>query len=112
MKKLTLLGTLLFASSVAMAGFQQNVGNVIPVSQALSAADKSVVVIEGSIVKQVDDDKFIFADNTGSMKVEIEDHVWRGLNVTPQDKLRLIGISDKDFGRNAKLEVTEVQKIQ
>lgn len=117
MKKLTLLGTLLFASSVAMAGFQQSPAvsqgaNVISVSKALSAKDKSVIVLEGNIQRQIDEDEFIFTDGTATIKVEIDEHVWRGVDVSSQDKIRLIGIVDKDIGRNAELEVTEVQKLK
>lgn len=123
MKKLAVLGTLLFASSIAMADFQpaNNTGStggfksdataVISVAKAKSTADKSVVTLQGKIVKQVDEDEYIFTDGTAEMKVEIDQHIWRGVDVNSQNTLRITGIIDNDVMEKTTLDVTEVVKL-
>lgn len=122
MKKLALFTTLVLASSVASAGFKEvsthqsggfrhSANNVISVAKALDSSDKDVVTLEGKIIKQIDDDEFLFSDGSAQIKVEIDSHIWGNLEVTSQDRLRITGIIDKDFAQTADLDVTEVIKI-
>lgn len=85
--------------------------NTISVQQALGARDESYVTLEGQIVSQVDDDEYIFADKTGQIRVEIDHHIWRGQNVSTQNRIRLYGEVDKEWNKT-ELKVRELTVLQ
>lgn len=123
MKKYFVLSTLL--ASVALVGCakettnaQQVFGANIPtatitVKEALSARDDSYVTVEGHIVSQVahEDEEYIFADSTGQIRVEIDNHIWRGQNVSKTDKVRLYGEIDSEWNQT-ELKVRELTIIK
>lgn len=61
--------------------------------------DGDMVTLEGKITKRIKKDKYIFADKTGNIRVEIDKKVWRGQNVTPDDMIMITGEIDKDDDR-------------
>lgn len=81
--------------------------NTITVKQALDAKDDSYVTLEGSILSKVDDDEYVLADASGQIRVEIDDHIWRGQSVTSQDKIRVYGEIDKEWNKT-ELKVREL----
>ncbi|QIM63285.1 hypothetical protein A1D29_08340 [Pasteurellaceae bacterium Orientalotternb1] len=85
--------------------------SVVTVKQALAAYDDSYVTVEGSIIKQIDDDEYIFGDASGQIRVEIDNHIWRGQNVTSQNKLRLYGEIDREWHKT-ELKVRELTILQ
>ncbi|WGE81696.1 YgiW/YdeI family stress tolerance OB fold protein [Actinobacillus equuli subsp. haemolyticus] len=119
MKKLTVLSTLAAATLLAACSqptsqnqtFGANTASIVTVAQAKSLHDDSRVTLEGKILRQVDNDEYIFADSTGDIKIEIDDHVWNGLNVTPSDKIRIQGKLDKETF-NSSIDVYTVEKAQ
>jgi uncharacterized protein (TIGR00156 family) len=112
MKKLTIFLVLMvfvFTGS-AYAGFR---GPGMPAPDTVAAARKAKhgtrVTLEGYIVKQVGDEKYLFSDATDQVKVEILDEVWRGQEVNPQTTVRVSGEVDKDIsGIEIKITVVEV----
>ncbi|OOF76692.1 TIGR00156 family protein [Rodentibacter caecimuris] len=122
MKKLTLAALLAIATSTAFAGFNGN-GNTaqggfkqstmqaISVKQALSEKDNSMVTLVGSITQQIGKDDYLFTDGSAQIKVEIKDRVWNGLNVGPQDKIRISGKLDNDAFEKAEVEVYSIEKV-
>lgn len=120
MKKITgiviFLTTLLTACSNQPNSTQifgaQNVNQIVTVSQAKSLTDDSLVTLEGRIVSaRFEDEEYIFEDNTGSIPVEIDNEIWQGLTVTPNDQVRIFGKVDKEiFG--SKIDVKALEKIQ
>lgn len=119
MQKIIALGsiftaTLLSACSQANNNqvFGHNVSNgVVTIAQAKSLADDSNVTVEGNILRQVDGDEYILKDATGEIKVEIDDRVWNGLSVTPQDKIRVFGELDRDTF-HSDIDARSVEKVQ
>ena len=118
MKKFALATIFALATTSAFAGFnggntqggfQQATPSAISVKQALSAADNSMITLVGNITQQIDDDEFWFSDGTGQIKVEIERHVWNGLNVGPQDKIRVYGKLDNEAFEKGRAELTETE---
>lgn len=117
MKKLITLSALFATVTLTACGgnqvnsqqvFGANVpSTVVSVKQALSARDDSYVTVEGNIMRQVDDDEYLFGDASGQIRVEIDNHVWRGQNVTAQDKLRLYGEIDREWHKT-ELKVREL----
>lgn len=121
MKKIALATILALSTTSAFAGFnngnngnnggyQQAAGQTITVKQALSAADNSMVTLVGNITQQTGDDDYLFQDSTGQIKVEIKNRVWNGLNVGPNDKVRISGKLDNEAFERAEVEVFSIQK--
>lgn len=77
---------------------------------ALEGKDRSIVMLEGNITKQVNDDEYTFVDNTGSIKLEIHRGAWKGKMITPKDKVRIEGVLDKQW-EVPEVKVKRVQKI-
>ncbi len=81
-------------------GFSGGGNQVSTVREALRMRDDQYVTLTGYIVRQIDDDDYIFQDSTGSIRVEIDDDDWRGIRANPQTKLTITGEIDRDDGRN------------
>lgn len=113
MKKIITLATLLALSSSAFAGFQDtNAGNYITnVQTAKKQYDNTPVTLEGYFIRQIDDDEFIFRDNSGEIKVDVEDRAWFGVNATPNDRVRIHGSVDKEFAEATTIDVYQIQRI-
>ena len=122
MKKLALATLLALSTSAAFAGFNGNTaqggfhggdqGQQLTVKQALSAKDNSMITLVGNITQQIDGDEYIFTDGTDQIKLEIKNRVWNGLNVGPQDKIRVYGKLDNEMFEKPELEVISVEKAQ
>lgn len=79
------------------------------VEQAKSLRDDSWVILEGNIVRKVGDELYEFRDRTGSINVDIDDKDWRGLTVSPQDRVRIEGEVDKDWN-SVEIDVKRITK--
>ena len=120
MRKFALAAILALSTTSAFAGFngnttpnggfQSGTQSAISVKQALQAADNSMITLEGNITQQIDDDEFWFTDGTCQIRVEIERQVWNGLNVGPNDKIRIFGKLDNEVFDRAELEVYASKK--
>lgn len=120
MKKIALATILALATTSAFAGFndnhnakggfQQPMPAAISVQQALKAADNSMVTLVGNITQRIDKDEYWFTDGSAQIKIEIENHVWKGLEVGPNDKIRISGKLDNEAFEKAELEVYRVEK--
>lgn len=62
------------------------------------AYDDAHVTLEGFLVEQVSHDKYLFRDDTGTVMVDIDHKKFRGQNVTPQTRVRIVGEVDFDHG--------------
>ena len=122
MKKFALATLLALSTSAAFAGFNGNnaqggfqggnQGQQLTVKQALSAQDNSMITLVGQITQQIDNDDYIFTDGTDQIKVEIKNRVWNGLNVGPQDKIRIYGKLDNEPFDRPEVEVLSVEKAK
>ncbi|MBF0785878.1 NirD/YgiW/YdeI family stress tolerance protein [Muribacter muris] len=122
MKKVFTLVSLFALSSFANAGFNGNQsagggfsqdGKTLPsaittVAQALKAQDDAPVQLTGYITRQIDNDEFMFKDNSGEIKIDVEDEAWQGQNITPKNKITIYGKVDKDWHNS--VDVYRIQK--
>lgn len=104
---LSLFGSTAFAAGYTGPGATSPVGNV---SAALEAADDTRVVLEGQIVKRLQDERYEFKDATGTIQVEIDDEDWPNQTVSETAKVRLTGEVDKDFN-GREIDVDRVELI-
>lgn len=98
MKK-TLLIILLSSSFVsfnALANFTgpSVTGQISTVQQAMNARVGSYITLTGHIVSHQRGDYFTFRDDSGTLRVEIENSVWRNRDIGPDTRVRLLGEID------------------
>ncbi len=72
--------------------------------------DDAWVTMRGSIEKRISEDDYIFRDETGTIKVDIDHKRWEGQTVTPKDKVEIQGELDKDFN-SVEVDVKKVRKL-
>ncbi|NBI42788.1 YgiW/YdeI family stress tolerance OB fold protein [[Haemophilus] felis] len=123
MKKLMTLASLLAVSSLAVAqgGFQSNASNnnggfggfggaITTVKAAKEARDDSLVTIEGSIVKHIREDHFLFRDLAGNeINIDVDDDAWNGQTIQPNERIVIQGKVDKNFS-STEIEVENIIK--
>lgn len=122
MKKLTtlLLIASLATSGAALAksydmpyqggGFSGPASQTVTVSQAQRMADDIRVTLKGYIVQQLDHKDYLFKDETGTIQVEIKNHIWNGVTITPEDLVEISGEIDKDW-TSVEIEVKQIRKL-
>lgn len=89
------------AMETATGGFQGPVENdtLSTVDEVMNAGwltDGNKVTLNGHIIKSMGNDIYIFKDQTGEMRVEIESDEWRGQTITPKHKVQVIGEVEKN----------------
>ncbi|MFM2586802.1 YgiW/YdeI family stress tolerance OB fold protein [Vibrio sp. TBV020] len=124
MKKLILAtaATIVLAPSLAMAkdGHRdhnstiQYTGPVEVVTVASLLEDTSMfteknVVVEGTLVRQLKGDTFIFSDGQGEIQVELDDDINMTQAIDHTTKLRLFG--EYEGGNTPEIEVDRVQVL-
>jgi uncharacterized protein (TIGR00156 family) len=97
MRKILTAVTLILSSQWAMAAFvgPSDSAGVTSAAEAEKASDDTPVQLEGYIVKQLDQEHYEFRDNSGTIKVDIDQKRWPAQQVTPQTKVRLSGKVDR-----------------
>lgn len=120
MKKSFILASLLLASTSVFAEFvgqtqtQQGGFNGPSISKttverAKTLRDDTPVTLEGNIVEHLGKDKYTFRDQTGDITIEIDKNDWRGVSVSPSDKVAIHGEVDKDWS-SVEIDVDSVVK--
>ncbi|UNM95591.1 NirD/YgiW/YdeI family stress tolerance protein [Ignatzschineria rhizosphaerae] len=122
MRKLTLVAALLVGSSVAFAQFtgetqtggfkgQSATNNsTTTVKEALTLRDDTKVTLEGSIVKHLGGENYLFRDATGEISIEIDHDDWRGVQVGPEDTVIIYGEVDHHRHRATDIDVDRIIK--
>lgn len=127
MKKIIAAALLIASTSFALAdgyngptnsavggytGPTNTVAQHVSVKQAKSMSDETYVTLKGKIVNHIKKDKFTFQDNTDTVVVEIDDDLWYGTTIGPNDTVEIIGEIDKDGPwSNVKIEVKNMKKL-
>jgi len=85
---------------------------VTTVAKAATLPDDARVVLEGSIVRQLRHEHYMFKDATGEIEVEIDDEDLRGIKVTPDSRLRIVGEVDRDHERPATIDADRIELLK
>ncbi|MCR5507004.1 MAG: NirD/YgiW/YdeI family stress tolerance protein [bacterium] len=85
---------------------------IVSVEKAKNSKDDTYVVLQGYIDRSLGDEKYLFRDETGTIKIEIEDKKFRGLTVYPDDFVQISGEVDKGWLSETEIEVKNISKIQ
>jgi uncharacterized protein (TIGR00156 family) len=85
---------------------------IVTIEYAQTLPDDASVQLQGSIVRALGDEKYLFRDPSGEIVVEIDDDVWRGVTVRPSDWVEIRGEVDKEEGSSAKIEVGAIRNTR
>ena len=101
MKRLTLalLLTPLFSTAVLAAGYTGPGATVqfTTVAAALDAADDTPVVLQGQIVKRLQEELDEFKDASVTINVEIDDEQWPAQAISETATVKITGEVDRDL---------------
>jgi uncharacterized protein (TIGR00156 family) len=103
---LTFTGSILSAQE----GYRGPGAEPVTVEAAKSLQDDYPVTVRGKIERLWGDEKYLFADDTGSIIVEIDDRIWRGISVDQNDTVEITGEIERGFIR-VEIEASSIKKI-
>lgn len=104
-------GLITSSGGPATGGFSGPKPAISSVEQAKTMNDESMVVLEGSLIKQVGHELYEFRDNSGTVNVDIDEQLWLGQKATPESKVHIEGKVDKEWG-NIEIDVKSLRVIQ
>jgi uncharacterized protein (TIGR00156 family) len=86
--------------------------SLVDVSRAIDVKNMphdTDVVLEGNIENYLGNEKYRFNDGSDTITLEIDNDVWNGLEVGPNDTVIIYGEVDKKFQR-LEIEVERIEK--
>jgi uncharacterized protein (TIGR00156 family) len=97
----------------ATGGGYRRSAQVETVADAKVSSEDTPVRLQGKIVRRLNDHKYLFSDDTGSITVEINYWIWHGLFVDENDMIEIIGEVDVrgDNRRVHELNVRSIKKL-
>ncbi|ANB67396.1 MULTISPECIES: YgiW/YdeI family stress tolerance OB fold protein [Aeromonas] len=103
--------TLMSVSSFAMAAYTgPQEQNKVSVAQLKDLADDNWATLEGKLVKHLGGENYLFRDASGEVEVEVDQDVWRGTEVGPDDQIRIRGEVDHSWNKT-EVEVKTLEKV-
>ncbi len=107
------LAVVIGCAGAAMADFKGPAGaETATVAQAKEMHDDTHVILKGTIEKALGDEDYLFKDKTGTIRVEIDDDVWKGVDVTPADTVEIRGEVDTHFYKPTEIDVHQIQLVK
>ena len=103
------------AASVQTGSFKGpgSVTSADTVAKALEASDESPVVLEGRILSAAKEhEEYVFQDSTGKIIIELDDDLFHGRTVTPENTIRIWGEVDTKLGRDSEVEVDRFEIVK
>jgi uncharacterized protein (TIGR00156 family) len=105
-----LLLTFFGSTLSAQDGYKGPGADIVTVEAAKNLRDDHPVTIKGKIEKSLGDEKYLFADDTGNIVIEIDNKLWRGISVDQNDVVEISGEVDKEFMK-VEIDVSSIKKI-
>jgi uncharacterized protein (TIGR00156 family) len=101
-----------FKDNSSKGGFTGPGLDLTSVKTALTMRDDTDVVLKGKIIRSMGKEKYLFQDETGEIVIDIDEHVWEGQNVTPDDTIQITGEIDKEFMNDAEVDVHSISILK
>ena len=100
------------APTLAQYSGPQKAAQLTTVASAAKAADGTYVMLDGQIISKLRKEHYSFQDATGTIEIEI-DAKYFPVNVTINEKtkVRIHGKVDKDFAKDATVDVKQVDLL-
>lgn len=97
----------------AGAGASAAVATAVTTVQAIKAdpKDDAKVVLEGRLIRQISAERYLFADDSGEIEVEIDEEDFPRQPVTDTTLLRLEGEVDTHRSRDTDIDVERVEVV-
>src|SRR5262245_56034759 len=73
--------------------------------------DDQAVVLKGHLTKKVGKEKYMFADGTGEIRVEIDDKDFPAQKVDEKTRIEIRGDVEKDFMESPEIDVDAITPI-
>lgn len=71
--------------------------------------DNQVVSLSGKLLKKVADEKYIFSDGSGEIRVEIDDELIMTVKVDNNTQITIVGEVEKDFMQDVEIDVKSIK---
>lgn len=86
----------------------------LTVRQMLStAADDAYVVLRGRLVRRINDEKYLFDDGSGQVRVDIESHLFpQGTPINDQTQVEISGEFDREIMGTSEVEVKSLRVLE
>jgi uncharacterized protein (TIGR00156 family) len=85
-RKIFMCFLILLAVAGLTAGAQEGYSgpglDPLTVEEAKNLRDDSPVLLRGNITRFLGDEKYLFSDDSGTITIEIENRLWKGLSVS------------------------------
>jgi uncharacterized protein (TIGR00156 family) len=115
MKKIIAFGILSFVWLSSVSAQFTGPGpksDVRTVEEARKAQINTYVTVTGLIVAHLREDYYTFKDETGEVRVEIEDRVWENREVGPEIQIRIVAEVDRTLVGAVYLWVKSLEIIE
>ena len=84
---------------------------MVSVAEAKNMNDEARILIKGHIVSALGDEDYMFKDDSGSIKVEIDEDLWRGITVKPEDKVEILGEVDRHLQKETSVDAEAIAVV-
>lgn len=81
---------------------------LLSIAEIKKAPDEHYIRVQGNITEYLNSELYVFEDASGTINIEIDDDVWDGLYVHPQDRVEITGEVERDFF-SIKVEVDKIR---
>ena len=102
-------------ASAQYVGGQQAQGqrSVTTVAEVLkNGFDEQRVTLRGQIVRRIQGDKYVFADGTGQIRVDIDEEEWPNEPVNDKTTVEITGKVDIDYGERTEIDVKVLRIVK
>lgn len=99
--------------AVVLAGYSGPHGGATTVAEVLKdPKDDSVVLLRGTLVRQLTPKKYVFSDGTGEIEVKIKAKKFPAQPVDDKTRLEITGEVEKDFRKGPHIDVDSVKLLE
>ena len=78
------------------------------VIEAKESTDNTAVILRGKIERKLDNDRYMFSDDTGKIIIDINFWVWGSISIDQNDMVEITGVVAKHFSEI----YVDIQKIK
>ncbi|MCL2007561.1 MAG: NirD/YgiW/YdeI family stress tolerance protein [Treponema sp.] len=96
--------------SAQQGGFRGPSVGPITVAEALNLRDDAPVILRGRVLRFLGNERYLFADDTGTITVEIKRRIWGTLSIDENDIVEISGEIERNRNR-VEVEVDSIRKI-
>jgi uncharacterized protein (TIGR00156 family) len=114
MMRLLLLSLIVLGAVVSARAAFEGPGATPAVTRAAQVAgapDDASCVLEGFIVEKLGSEMYRFRDDSGEVRAEIDDDLFKGTTVTPSTRVRLTGKVDRHRFKEPDVEVKSLEVL-